>query len=113
MSHRILLAIGMALTCALPASAQDGLRSASLPERPIATPPAGPYDLFRATPNTYRPHNQAERPRPHDGRGAVPRPPQRPVHGGGESRWRATGGWPYVWQPGPEPAWVERDAPAE
>ena len=41
---------------AAPALAQDGLRSASLPERPIATAPAprGP-DLFRAAPDVYTP----------------------------------------------------------
>jgi hypothetical protein len=37
------------------ATAQDGLRSASLPERPIAVQPPGPADLFRARPGTYAP----------------------------------------------------------
>jgi hypothetical protein len=37
-----------------PAGAQEGLRSASLPERNLRTPdPAAPADLFRATPSTY------------------------------------------------------------
>ena len=61
-------------------SAQDGLRSASLPERPIVTPPPGPTDLFRATPETYGAH-----------------PPQTPpiVIGGGGFVY---GGWPEPYQ---------------
>jgi hypothetical protein len=61
------------------AAAQDGLRSASLPERPIATEPPGPEDLFRAGPDTYSP---AARPRP-------PHPVvlPGPVYSGGGSPW--------------------------
>jgi len=39
------------------ASAQDGLRSASLPERPMTNPvPAPRSDLYGAPPGTYAPH---------------------------------------------------------
>lgn len=43
-----------AAICLLPVAspAQDGLRSASLPERPLTSTPA-PGDLFRAEPDTY------------------------------------------------------------
>ena len=47
------------LVCVLPVvtAAQDGLRSASLPERTPTNPIApAPTDLFRAGPDTYRPH---------------------------------------------------------
>lgn len=57
--------------------AQDGLRSASLPERPIATPPPGPDDLFRATPQTYGPN-------------PTPQPPPYFFPGG-----IVYGGWPW------------------
>jgi len=86
---RALLAIGLVLTTTAAATAQDGLRSASLPERPVATKPPGPDDRFRATPETYRPHDR----------------PQRPL-------WRYNGGgWPYLWQPDPVPTPVERPLP--
>ena len=51
----VLLAMATALLLTPAVYAQDGLRSASLPERPIATQPPGPDDLFRAGPDTYRP----------------------------------------------------------
>ena len=53
---------GAALVIALvsaPAWAQDGLRSASLPERSLLPPnPYGPVDLYRAGPRTYAPPPQ-------------------------------------------------------
>jgi hypothetical protein len=53
---------GAALVIALasgPAWAQDGLRSASLPERSLLPPnPLGPVDLYRAGPRTYAPPPQ-------------------------------------------------------
>jgi hypothetical protein len=53
---------GAALVIALasgPAWAQDGLRSASLPERSLLPPnPSGPVDLYRAGPRTYAPPPQ-------------------------------------------------------
>ena len=53
---------GAALVLALvsaPAWAQDGLRSASLPERSLLPPnPYGPVDLYRAGPRTYAPPPQ-------------------------------------------------------
>jgi hypothetical protein len=61
------------------AAAQDGLRSASLPERPIATEPPGPDDLFRAGPDTYSP---ASPPRP-----LHPVILPGPVSSGGGSPW--------------------------
>ena len=75
------LAAVMVLMLVPSLSAQDGLRSASLPERPIATPPPGPNDLFRATPQTYGAH-----------------PPQTPpiIIGGGGFVY---GGWPDSYQP--------------
>ena len=103
MTRRVLLAIGVALVFGAAVHAQDGLRSASLPERPIASPPPGPADLFRATPGTYLPHERPDhpdRPRPPvDGRGSGPGHPGR---GGGS--WPSTGWgyWPYY--PEPEPA---------
>jgi hypothetical protein len=46
----------MVLATAAAAAAQDGLRSASLPERPVATAPASPSaDVFLAGPKTYQP----------------------------------------------------------
>jgi hypothetical protein len=56
MTKRLLLAVGVVLATAPASLAQDGLRSASLPERPVATQPPGPTDLFRAKPDTYQPH---------------------------------------------------------
>ena len=58
-----LLAVGLALVLSPALHAQDGLRSASLPERPVATPPPGPGDLFRAGPDTYRPRPDRKPPR--------------------------------------------------
>jgi hypothetical protein len=53
---------GAALVIALasaPTWAQDGLRSASLPERTLLPPnPSGPVDLYRAGPRTYAPPPQ-------------------------------------------------------
>jgi hypothetical protein len=79
MTGRALLAASLVLAIGPALHAQDGLRSASLPERPIATQPPGPEDLFRARPDTYRP-------RPH-------RPRPEPV-----GRWPY---WPYVDVPQP------------
>jgi len=122
----IAVGIGIALTPAI--HAQDGLRSASLPERPIATPPPGPTDLFRATPNTYRPWNRPLPRPPLDGRGAGPVHPAHPIAGVDGSRRRPHlprrewGYWPgyyssywpyydYVDPTDTQPA-VEREAPA-
>lgn len=64
---------GAALVIALvsaPAWAQDGLRSASLPERSLLPPnPYGPVDLYRAGPRTYAPPPQT-----------LPRDHRRPRH---------------------------------
>jgi hypothetical protein len=86
---KALLVIGMVVALTPALRAQDGLRSASLPERPIATPPPGPEDLFRAGPDTYRPRSgrQPPQPPPHDG--------PRPVLSNGWSY------WPYVTLPQP------------
>src|SRR5688572_6985376 len=58
-----LLALGLWIVLSPALRAQDGLRSASLPERPIATQPPGPDDLFRAGPDTYRPRPDRKPPR--------------------------------------------------
>ena len=81
MVSKVGVAVALILSVSPVLFAQDGLRSASLPERPVATPPPGPTDLFRAGPNTYRPH--PDRPNP-----------VQPVFGG----------WPYVVVPQAEPA---------
>ena len=79
---KVLLVVGLAVALTPALHAQDGLRSASLPERPIATPPPGPGDLFRAGPNTYRPGTHPD--------------PVGPVILGGSSY------WPYLTMPVPE-----------
>ena len=81
------LAIAMAVVMASVLHAQDGLRSASLPERPIATQPPGPEDLFRAAADTYRPRTDRDSRQP-----AWP-----PVLSNGSSY------WPYLNVPPPEP----------
>jgi len=104
MSQRMLIAAGLVLMLAPVIHAQDGLRSASLPERPIATPPPGPADVFRATPGTYRPRNRPVPPRPpRDGRRAGPVRPEHPIHGfDGWRQWPFSGWgyWPYYLEPG-------------
>ena len=63
-----------------PMSAQDGLRSASLPERTPATPTSETaVDLFRAGPDTYRPH---PRPTPHGSDARWTQGYLGPVYGG-------------------------------
>ena len=101
MKRLVLLAAGVVLMFGPAGYAQDGLRSASLPERPIASPPPGPQDLFRATPNTYRPHDRPGVPRPPiGGRGSGPVRPEHPIRGGwGSSYWPYTGYWPYYPDP--------------
>ena len=101
MKGLVVLVAGLVLVLGPAVYAQDGLRSASLPERPIATPPPGPGDLFRATPNTYRPHDRPVLPRPPiNGRGSGPVRPEHPIHGrGGSSYWPYTGYWPYFPDP--------------
>ncbi len=85
-----LLAIGLAVAMASGLHAQDGLRSASLPERPIATQPPGPEDLFRAGPNTYR-----------------PRPDRDHLwHGRPPGLSNGSSYWPYLNVPAPEPPQV-------
>jgi hypothetical protein len=84
---KALVAIGLALAMASVLHAQDGLRSASLPERPVAAQPPGPADLFRAGPDTYRPRTNRDRP-PFD---------PSPVLSNGSSY------WPYLNVPAPEP----------
>lgn len=71
---RLPIAVVYALALGSIAHAQDGLRSASLPERPIATQPPGPGDRFRAGPETYVPHPRGDRgwPGAPHGRGANP-----------------------------------------
>jgi len=103
-----LLAIVFIAAFASVPHAQDGLRSASLPERPIASSAPGPGDLFRATPNTYRPGNRAGRP-PHDGRGSGP---GRGGRGGRGGLWPSAGWgyWPYYPDPEPERP-IERETP--
>jgi len=96
MKHTVLLAAGITLTLAGVAFAQDGLRSASLPERPVATQPPGPGDLFRATPNTYRPHDTPVPPL--NGRGPGAPHPEHPIAGGG--RISGGGGSGYWLNPG-------------
>src|SRR4051794_34286499 len=93
---RWLIAVGVGLALSPGVHAQDGLRSASLPERPVATLPPGPADLFSATPNTYRPRNRPVPP-PHDGRGSRPVRPEHPISGFDRQRWPSTGWgyWPY------------------
>jgi hypothetical protein len=71
---KVVLAVGLALALSPALHAQDGLRSASLPERPIATQPPGPHDLYRAGPNTYRPRSERETARLKPG---TTRPPER------------------------------------
>jgi hypothetical protein len=80
---KVWLVWGLAIAFAPGLHAQDGLRSASLPERPIATPPPGRDDLFRAGPRTYRPRDP-EAPR------HGPRPPLHPPPRPGRSS-----GWWY------------------
>src|SRR3954466_15512183 len=99
MKQWLIVVAVLAIVVAPALHAQDGLRSASLPERPVATPPPGRDDLFRATPGTYRPHNPPERPRPHDGRGPGTRPAERQVYAYDGSPWQYGGGWPYGWLP--------------
>jgi hypothetical protein len=110
----VAVVMGLALTPAI--QAQDGLRSASLPERPIATPPPGPEDLFRARPGTYLPRPRPVPP-PHDGRGSGPVRPEHPISGvDGSRRWLTTGWgyWPYYSEPlDTQTTHVERDAPAD
>ena len=79
------MAVGLTVALTPALHAQDGLRSASLPERPIATQPPGPEDLFRAGPRTYRPRPDRDRPLDH-----------RPVLSNGSSY------WPYLDFPAPE-----------
>jgi hypothetical protein len=125
---RWLIAVGIGLALIPVIHAQDGLRSASLPERPIATAPPGPADLFRATPNTYRPRNRPLPPRrPLDGRGAGPVHPANPISGVDGPRRRPRTGWGYwpsyyssywpYYPDDPEPSdnqpAVEREAPAD
>ena len=65
MSNRtpLLAALAVALLSTA-AAAQDGLRSASLPERtPMNPVPPPPVDLFRAAPDTYTPKPPDQRPR--------------------------------------------------
>ena len=108
MTRRVLLAVGVALVLSSAAHAQDGLRSASLPERPIASAPPGPTDLFRATVDTYRPHERPDHPVPRppiNGRGSGPGHPGR---GGGWPPATGWGGyWPYYPEVEPTPAHVE------
>lgn len=93
---KALLVIGMVVAWAPALRAQDGLRSASLPERPIATQPPGNEDLFRAGPFTYRPRPDRDRP-------PLGRPP---VISNGSSY------WPYMNLPAPEPAFpIESPSP--
>ena len=103
---RLVLLVGFALVFGPAVYAQDGLRSASGPKRPIATPPPGPADLFRATPNTYRPRERPVVPqRPINGRGSGPVRPEHPIHGrAGSSYWPYTGYWPYYPDPAETPA---------
>jgi hypothetical protein len=55
--HMCRVALVIALI-SVPAWAQDGLRSASLPESSVGLPSlSGPIDLFRAGPRTYAPPN--------------------------------------------------------
>jgi hypothetical protein len=113
---RWLIAVGLGLAQAPAIHAQDGLRSASLPERPIATPPPGPADLFRATPNTYRPRTRPiPPPLPRDGRGTGPVRPAHPISGIDGSRgWLHAGWgyWPYYPEPlDAQPARVEPEVP--
>jgi hypothetical protein len=95
---KVWLVLGLAIACAPALHAQDGLRSASLPERPIATPPPGRDDLFRAGPRTYRPR-EPQPPRP------GPRPPlhPRPQPGRSSGWWY----WPDAVVPDAGPATVE------
>jgi hypothetical protein len=96
---KALLVIGLVVALTPALRAQDGLRSASLPERPIATQPPGPEDLFRAGPETYRPRSgrkPPQSPQPHDG--------PRPVLSNGWSY------WPYVTVPQPDPPATPRES---
>jgi len=106
MKHTVLLAAVVTLAFTGPSAAQDGLRSASLPERPVATQPPGPGDLYRATPNTYRPH--ATPVPPLNGRGSGGPHPEHPIAGGGRGAGGGSGYWlnpgwaylPYYSEPG-------------
>lgn len=72
---RVPALVAVAVLLAAPARAQDGLRSASLPERPIAsTPDPGTRDVFIAGPQTYTPRRD---------RAGRDLPPVFPVLGGG------------------------------
>jgi hypothetical protein len=71
------------------AFAQDGLRSASLPERSLPSLPSERPDLFRATPDTFVPH-----------------PDQRPQVGPG---FVIGGFWPYGPWPWPDGRHSRRD----
>lgn len=96
----VVLAAGVVLVLGPAVYAQDGLRSASLPERPIATPPPGPGDVFRATPDTYRPHDRPVVRPPISGRGSGPVHPEHPIRDRvGSSYWPYTGYWPYYPDP--------------
>jgi hypothetical protein len=106
---KVLLAVGLALALNPALHAQDGLRSASLPERPIATQPPGPHDLYRAGPRTYRPRPE---------RGTAPlkpgttKPPRvRPPLLDRSDRGFLTGYsyWPYTETPEPEMARNQSD----
>ena len=52
---RIALAVLVVCLLSTICSAQQGVRSASLPDRPPNTPPPPPRDLFLARPGTYVP----------------------------------------------------------
>jgi hypothetical protein len=88
---KVLLGLGLVVATISPLHAQDGLRSASLPERPVATLPPGPGDLFRAGPDTYRPGTHPDR--------------FGPVIVSGSSY------WPYLIVPAPEPPRVIERSP--
>jgi len=63
MTARVWILLAAVLCLSAPLLAQDGLRSASLPERSLGTPPPNsPPDLYRAGPTTYAPRFDRVRP---------------------------------------------------